>query len=85
MSEEIRRELYESVAKGMMKVTGERDGEPLFSITEEGEAHVESMLDHYLDELVAFVTHRLDVPDYILRDLLFKRAGDRYRELHPDE
>ena len=39
----MQRVLYECVAKSWMEVVGDRDGEPVFSLTEEGRRHVEEM------------------------------------------
>ena len=82
--EEFRREMYESVAKGDIEIVGERDGEPVFAVTKEGEERVEAMLDHYLDQLVEYVAGHLGVPEFVARDLLFRRAKILYEVENPE-
>lgn len=42
-TEEHRRAMYEAVAKGWMEVVGEKDGKPIFALTEAGIQAVEEM------------------------------------------
>ena len=38
----MKRAMYEGVALGHLEIVGDRDGEPIFALTEKGQRYVES-------------------------------------------
>lgn len=77
--EEVRRVLYESVAHGHLSVAGAREGEPVFSLTEAGNAHVEALIDAaitlYGDAAADALAARLDLPVEMTRELVALRVA----------
>ena len=57
--EELRRALYDNVADGKMEVVGEKDGEPLFKLTEAGNEYVTEIIDQAVND------HGMDAPNVL--------------------
>jgi hypothetical protein len=73
--DEFEQSMLESVEKGLVEIVGERDGQPLFAVTQAGEEHVERLLDDMLDQAAAVFARNLGIPLYVARDLLLMRAA----------
>jgi hypothetical protein len=74
---EIQASLDESVRVGDIQVVGvDEDGQTRYSLTADGEAHVQGLLDDALEQAAVILAQNLDVPRYIARDLLLHRAAE---------
>jgi DNA-binding PadR family transcriptional regulator len=75
--EEIQEVLDESVEQGLIEVIGtDTEGNDIFAMTAKGRAVVSEYLDDALEQTAVVFAERFELPLYIARDLLFKRAAD---------
>jgi hypothetical protein len=73
--------LLGSVEEGYLEIVGEdKEGNSLFAVTDKGRAHIEGMLDDALEQAVSVFSEQVDIPRWLARDLLLRRAQE-LREL----
>lgn len=81
---ELRRALYENVAVGMMEIVGEREGEPLFRLTDAGRKFVYDLIDATIDEFgneaPEALADKVGVPIEIAAGLILDRMDEREAE-----
>lgn len=76
----MRRALYDNVADGRVEIVGERDGEHLFKLNDEGIARAREIIDRYIDghdDPAAALALALDVPLGVADGLIAHRREER--------
>ena len=77
---ELRRAAYEAVAQGDAEIVGEKDGEPVFSLTERARERAEEIIDtailHWGEDAPAVLAESLGVPIEVGQGLVDMRLAE---------
>jgi hypothetical protein len=75
VTDELLASLEQNVADGYLEIIGENEkGEPLYSLTARGKAHVAVRLDEAIEQAAKVFAENAGVPLWMARDLILVRA-----------